>query len=146
MNVTLYNNSSENNVIGKNLTTVKNLTCTLKDRSSIINPVLILETDSDIVNANYLYIPLWNRYYFINSIEALTGTRYVINAVVDVLQSFASGIKASSVLLMDTEVTGKNNYLSSENWVSNVKNKTDIVVFPSGLNEQGEFILITAGG
>ena len=51
-----------------------------------------------------------------------------------------------NVILNNTQETGLSNYMSSPNWVSLVKTKTDIKVFPSGLSEQGEFILITAGG
>ena len=51
-----------------------------------------------------------------------------------------------NVILNNTQETGLSNYLASPNWVNLVKTKTDIKVFPSGLSEQGEFILITAGG
>lgn len=60
--------------------------------------------------------------------------------------SFASQILACKGILDETTSTGKNNYLRGRNWVALEKSKTDIVTFPSGLNDNGEFILITAGG
>ena len=64
----------------------------------------------------------------------------------DVLMSYKDEIQGLNVILDNTQENGLNNYLASPNWVNLVKTKTDIKVFPSGLSEQGEFILITAGG
>ena len=64
----------------------------------------------------------------------------------DVLMSYKDEIKGLNAILNNTQGTGLSNYLASPNWVNLVKTKTDIRVFPYGLSEQGEFILITAGG
>ena len=66
--------------------------------------------------------------------------------MVDVLESFKTDIKNLSVILLNTQNVGVNNYLPSPVFRNNVKAKTDIINFPSGLNDTGEFILITAGG
>ena len=65
---------------------------------------------------------------------------------VDVLMSFKDKIKATPVILSDTESTGATNYITGEQWKTNTKNTTEIKQFPRGLNTNGEFILITAGG
>ena len=59
--------------------------------------------------------------------------------------SFKDSILASRVLVNKSESNG-NNYLSGSNWVSNCKAKTDIISFSGGLLNDGQYILITAGG
>ena len=146
MNVEIYKNISENSVIGKTKTLVYQTPCEIKGESSIINPVLILQYNEQLFSSNYVYIPAWSRYYFIDDIRVLTGGRVEVSLSVDVLESFKDSILELNVILSDTEQTGLNNYLPSESFVVNCKNKTDIVNFSNGLLDNGEYILITAGG
>ena len=60
--------------------------------------------------------------------------------------SFKDSLKNVKVILNDSEVEGADNYLTGEQWVTNVKDTTNIVNFPNGLLDNGEYILITAGG
>ena len=68
-----------------------------------------------------------------------------VSLTVDVLESFAAAILAQYVII-DKNTTDFDLYLPDENLLTLVKTKTDIINFPSGLLESGEFILITAGG
>ena len=45
-----------------------------------------------------------------------------------------------------TRETEINSYMRSNIWQTMVKDKTDILNFPNGLLDSGEYILITAGG
>ena len=146
MNVSIYKNLSDNSVIGKNKTLVYETECEIKGESSIINPVLILQYNEQLFASNYVYIPAWSRYYFIDDMRVLTGGRVEISLSVDVLESFKDSILELDGILSDTEQTGLNNYLPSESFVVNCKHKTDIVNFSNGLLDNGEYILITAGG
>lgn len=145
MNITLYVNKSEKNKIGKNLTNDFSLSGTLRDVTNIINPVILIELN-EINNYNYCYIPDFNRYYFITDITVIRTGLFAISLMVDVLESFKTDIKNLSVILLNTQNVGANNYLPSQVFRNNVKSKTDILNFPNGLNDSGEFILITAGG
>lgn len=145
MEIMLYNNKSENRVMGKTITLLNTLNCTLKDDNEILTPEIILTYSEDIKQVNYCYIPTFNRYYFVE-ITALTGNRYQLRCEVDVLESFKDDIKNLNAIISNTESYGANNYLPSDVWVTNCKHKTDIVNFPNGLLDTGEFILITAGG
>ena len=146
MNVEIYKNLSENSVIGKTKTLVYQTQCEIKGESSIINPVLILQYNEQLFTSNYVYIPAWSRYYFIDDVRVLTGGRVEVSLSVDVLESFKDSILELSVILGDTETTGVNKYLSSESFVTTCKTKTDIVNFPRGLSDNGTYILITSGG
>ena len=145
MNITLYVNNSEKNKIGKNLTNDFTLSGTLRDATNIINPVILIELN-EIGNYNYCYISEFNRYYFITDITIIRTGLFAISLMVDVLESFKTDIKNLSVILLNTQNVGSNNYLLSQVFRNNVKSKTDILNFPNGLNDSGEFILITAGG
>ena len=145
MNITLYINNSEKNKIGKNLTNDFSLSGTLRDTTNIINPVILIELN-EIGNYNYCYIDEFNRYYFITDITVIRTGLFAISLIVDVLESFKSDIKNLSVILLNTQNVGSSNYLPSQVFRNNVKSKTDILNFPNGLNDSGEFILITAGG
>lgn len=145
MNIILYVNNSEKNKIGKTLTNDFSLSGNLRDATNIINPVILIEI-SEIGNYNYCYINNFNRYYFITDITVIRTGLFAISLMVDVLESFKSDIKNLSVILLNTQNVGSSNYLPSPVFRNNVKSKTDILNFPNGLNDSGEFILITAGG
>lgn len=145
MNLTLYINNSEKNKIGKNLTNDFSLSGSLRDATNIVNPVILIEIN-EISNYNYCYISDFKRYYFITDITVIRTGLFAISLMVDVLESFKNDIKNLSVILLNTQNVGLNNYLPSQVFRNNVKSKTDIINFPSGLNDSGEFILITAGG
>ena len=145
MNIILYVNNSEKNKMGKTLTNDFSLSGTLRDATNIINPVILIEIN-EIGNYNYCYINNFNRYYFITDITVIRTGLFAISLTVDVLESFKSDIKNLSVILLNTQNVGSSNYLPSPVFRNNVKSKTDILNFPNGLNDSGEFILITAGG
>lgn len=147
MKIQLCLNTSENNTVGKAYTILATVDCIVKNDCSMSNPTFILQYDgANITKVNYIYVADWGRYYYTREREILTGSRYELDGVIDSLESFKADIKRLNVILDHTQATGKNNYLPSNVWVRNTKNKTDILSFPSGLLENGEFILITAGG
>lgn len=72
----------------------KELSCRLKEESSLINPYLELTTDTNLYNYNYVYIPKFSRFYFINDIVS-DGKLWLVSCRIDSLASFSSDIKAS---------------------------------------------------
>lgn len=68
----------------------------IKDSCSVENPILILQFDP--VNANYVYIPAWRRYYFISGWKYTVGT-WEISLTEDYLASFRSEILTTSVMI-----------------------------------------------
>lgn len=144
MNITLYNNTSPKNKIGKSLTQVASLDGNLKESSSIINPTITIESSSP-ASFNYAYIDTFNRYYFVKDVTVIHDNIMRLSLAVDVLESFKTQILAQPVII-DKNAINYDLYLPDENLVTLVKTKTDILNFSSGLLESGEFILITAGG
>lgn len=148
MEITLYTNESEKNKLEKKITNSILLEGNLRDESSIINPIILISSNKEDIPYmyNYAYIPAFGRYYFITDIESVRTGIWRVSMHVDVLMSYKEQIKNLNVIINNSEETGANNYLSGNQWITNVKNTTSIVNFPNGLNDNGEFILITAGG
>ena len=144
--ISLFKTASENNRVVKVLTDEKQLSGELRNQTSVLNPTIRIESSDNISGYNYCYISEFGRYYYITDIVSVRTNCWVVSLRCDVLMSYKNEIQSMNVILNNTQETGLSNYLASPNWVNLVKTKTDIKVFPSGLSEQGEFILITAGG
>ena len=144
--ISLFKTASENNRVVKTLTDEKQLSGELRNQTSVLNPSIRIESADNISTYNYAYIPEFGRYYYITDIVSVRTNCWTVSLRCDVLMSYKDEIQGLNVILNNTQETGLSNYLASPNWVNLVKTKTDIKVFPSGLSEQGEFILITAGG
>lgn len=145
MEIRLYNNTSEQNAINKNITNETVLTGSLRNDSNIKNPVILINSTS-IITQNYAYIPEFHRYYYINEITSIRSGILSISLLCDVLMSFKDDILSCNAVINHTTLTGTNRYLQSEIYKTMVKDFTDIIPFPNGLLETGEYILITAGG
>lgn len=147
MEIRLYHNTSANNKIDKSLHSETTYNGNLRDNSKVVNPEIMIEA-SNLTSFNYAYIPAFHRYYYIEEITSFRNNLWIVKLKVDVLMSFASDIKGLTCVIEATESYRGNEYLSeSDSWVSTVKAKTDILNFNgSSLLNNGEYILITAGG
>ena len=145
MEVILYKNSSENNVIGKSLVQIKSVECNLKNDVSVVNPTFVLSYTDSILDSNYCFIPKFNRYYFIDEIIPITGDRSIIKCKVDVLESFKNDIKSLTAIINKQE-TIADKFIDDGSWVVENKDFLQSYNFSNGFNDSGEFILITAGG
>ena len=149
ISVRLCHNSSPNEKIGKSLDSgVTFNNCVLKDSTSVFKPIVRIASDNgDIPTFNYMYIQALGRYYFIDDIVSINNNLWEISAHVDVLETYKNDILGNSAILENTEKKSVNMYLYDPDiFKVNCKHKTDIINFPSGLLDTGEFILITAGG
>lgn len=144
----MINQSEVNSLYKKQKANSVTFDFVFKDRSSLFNPVIILQATEDISIYNYAYIPEWGRYYFLDpkNVNVIGANRYEITLNCDSLTTFADQIIGIPCIIDRTENYGGSRYIPSEAFVANCKHKTDIIQFPSGLLDNGEFILITAGG
>lgn len=65
--------------------------CTLKDDTSILEPVIRLQTSNNVKSYNYAYIADFGRYYFVTDIVSSKGF-WEISLKVDTLASYKTGI------------------------------------------------------
>lgn len=99
MDITLYLNRSQRNVVNKVLSHEKTLSDVfLLEECEVLKPTLIFaKTDDTIFDTyNYVFIPKFNRYYYA-TIELLDAERYRLTCDVDVLMSFKDDIYGASV-------------------------------------------------
>ena len=149
MDVMLCNNASESNIINKTIADVKAVSCVVKGNLSVMDPILLLAYDGTIDPAiNYMKIPELQRNYFITDIINLTGGRFEIRGKVDVLESFKDAILGLSAVIDKQQSSGDvvNMYLDDGSFITENREFNHVINFPSGFNDTGEYILITAGG
>lgn len=145
MNIVLYNNTSEKNALNKTLINPFSIDGNLRDDSNIKTPVIQIYHNG-VIPYNYVHIPDFSRYYYIDEITSVRTGIWRLQLVCDVLMSFRTDILKCYAVIDSTEETATNEYIRSDIWQTLVKNLTDIINFPNGLLENGEYILITAGG
>ena len=143
--VVIQNNASEKNRIDKDLTTIVTLSGTLKDQSSIINPVILITGDmATFKNANYMTISSFGRSYFIDEIVSVRDDLIRISGHVDVLTSFASDIRRCSGIIK-RQKKKYNLYLNDGSLKVYQNPNVTTKMFPSGFTTQN-FVLAVAGG
>lgn len=141
--ISLQNNSSPINKIGKSISTIKTVTGSLKNESNVLRPEILIECDSSILSANYMTIDELHRKYFIEEIQSVRNNLWLVQAHVDVLDTYASKILSNSAVVLRQE----NNFdLLLNDGVFKCKQNSRIFYkkFPSGLGDFN-YILITQG-
>ena len=146
MNINFYKNTSDNNVLNKNITLISTHNIKLKDECNIMTPSILIHGDisNDI---NYAYIEKWGRYYYVRDKKSLNNGIYEIFLKVDVLMSFKEKILNLQCIIDKQQDTNNiNKYYDDGSFTVSSKEFIETINFPNGFNDNGEFILITAGG
>lgn len=145
MDIVLYTNNSDDNVINKELVEIATVDAKFKKQSSIVNPVLVLEKDAEekILGCNYVYIPKFKRYYFVVDIEVFPSKIFNLTLNVDVLESFKQDILSCKGFV--SRQVDYNKYYNSE-YESEVKKEVDVFKSNAALDLTIENkVLITVG-
>ena len=140
----MYDTKSSNNVINKVLENEHEFDIKFKDKTDIVNPVVILHS-ATLILSNYAYIPDFHRYYFVDKIELFPNSVYNITLRCDVLESFKDDILASSGFI-NQQSQNVNKYYNS-NYQSEVRK--EVVLYKSNVTipiDVKSTILVTIGG
>lgn len=98
--IVLMTNSSEKNKMDKTLTTIATISGTLKNATSIIDPVIIIEGDlSSFTGCNYMTIDTFGRSYFINNIRSIGNNLFEVSGHVDVISTYKTAIRRNSAII-----------------------------------------------
>ena len=141
--ISLQNNSSPINKIGKAISTITTVSGDLKNESDVIRPEILIESDSSILSANYMTIDTFHRKYFIEEIQSVRTNLWLVKAHVNILKTYTSQILSNTAAVLRQE----NNFnLLLNDGVFKCKQDPRISYrkFPSGLGDFN-FILITQG-
>ena len=91
--INLYNNIAEQNRVDKTnyIQSVGTINGVLRDSTSITTLNISFET-GNVPTFNYVYIPAFNRYYFVNDITAIRSNLWEMSLSVDVLMTYKDAI------------------------------------------------------
>lgn len=130
------------NKVDKVTTLVEELTGTLREQSSIIDPVVAIQRSTP-TGFNYVQIVEFNRFYYVRDIVSEINNIVRITMHVDVLKSFSSQIKQCDAIIKRQE--NKYNLLLDDGIFKAYQNsKHRIVKFPNAMNAFS-YILALAG-
>lgn len=107
--VTLYTNSSSNNTADKVITQIGETSFTVNPTHSIsvLNPDIVVTYNATYLPCNYVYIQLFNRYYYC-TIETDTAQRMILHCSVDALTTAYKlhNLSSKSVSVVRSESEG----------------------------------------
>lgn len=105
MDILLYTNNSDSNVLNKDIVLQKQLICYAnKENIDILSPDILLSyIDIKALNINYCYIKELNRYYYINSYKYEKNHLLKLTLQTDVLMTFRDNILLSSGVVKNTK-------------------------------------------
>ena len=139
----IYVNSSENNRLDKNLTSILSTTVMFKEDTDLINPYIVIESATDLTGCNYMQ--LGSKYYFIKSITCLPGNMYGINGHVDVLMTYRDQIRQQTGLI-SRNLNNYNRFLNDDRVKLFAYEQVKTLKFSSGFSKTMQYYLVTIGG
>lgn len=140
--ITLQTNNSEKNVLDKILTDLSTVTGTLRDETSIMNPVIRIE-GSIPIHCNYMTIPEFARSYFITDIKSIRNNLYEVYGHVDVLTTYKNEIRNCEGIIARQQ-NNWNLYIDDGVFKTYQNRIIGVYEFDSGFNVM-QFVLAVAG-
>lgn len=144
MEIILYYNNSEKIKLDKELTQIGTIEGRLLQNTSITKPSIMFDLDTAVFSANYLYIPQFNRYYFITDDVNVSANKWQIQARVDVLTSFKSAIRENTAII-ERQENEYNLYLDDKYYRAYQNEDVQYKKF-SGSLPSDKYILVVNGG
>ena len=105
MQVNFYKTSDDKKKLNKTLTLVKVLDCKLKESCSIVEPTITINSRNydTWMDCNIIFIPRFNRYYYIQSIDVSNDGMISISCHVDVLLTYKESLNNITALVARNE-------------------------------------------
>lgn len=137
MEIQLLQTQDPPNKLNKTVSEVTTITVTLKDNTDYITPVIRLSPSYIETAFNYVYIPAFGRYYFLNGKGVLTGKLVEYTLRVDVLMSWKSTINDS--IIIASRSTNNGNKLLPDNIPVLAKRNVLYKRLSGGITATGKF-------
>lgn len=142
--IVLQRNTSEKNKVDKTLTAITTMTGTLKNETSIIDPVIFFEASlSDLKNCNYCTISEFGRSYFVNNIRSVRNGLIELTCHVDVISTYKTQIR-NQFAMIKRQQENWNLYLNDGTFKVYQNPMVLTKLFPSGFTSP-QFVLAVAG-
>lgn len=145
MEISMFYNMSDDAVINKVLDGEAEEEGEIREAVNIMSPIVRFYSDAPL-RYNYCYIPDFQRYYSITEVTCVSTGIYDVRLTEDVLMSFRGGILLLDAII-ERQAQDKNfdRYIDDGSLVQDNMLFTRLYNYPTGFNEQPEYILITAG-
>lgn len=144
MTIQIYQNYSSDDKINKNLVLLNSYNnCTLKEETSIINPNILVSYEG-VITGNYLYIPDFNRYYFIDNIISVRNNLWRLECKIDPLYTYRSELNNIECILARSE-NNYNLYLHDNELPIYEDSFTSNILFPNSPLDTWTNVLIVGG-
>lgn len=131
---------------GADATLLGELSAHIKENTSIMDPVFEVAYSASYVDANYIYVSDWGRYYYITEPPTVGSQRMWFTCHVDVLNSFKSGIYELDCIVARQENADKSQLYLNDGMFKAIQAKTVVPYpFPQSFDADGSFVL-TLGG
>lgn len=145
VDLVLQYSASENNRVDKVLTEIATYSGTLRQSTSIIDPVFVVECSlPDVVGANYLTVEAFGRSYFIKNITSHRAGLVEFSCHVDVLSSFKTQLRTNRAIVHRSEKNW-NLYLNDGSLKVKQTPRVTTQEFPGSFGNSYSFILVLAG-
>lgn len=143
--ITFYKYGGKSNAIPKTLGTGTDMQGLLRNAYDILRPTITVRQNT-LFDYNYCYIPIFNRYYFIETVSVESADTYSLDLSVDVLQTYKESILSSKGVLSASDTPNK--YASNRNTVYDSRPNFQTLEFPNKdlFNKDGTIIMITIKG
>lgn len=117
--IILYKNKSDRKKLNKDLSQIVDITGTfrLKEPTSVISPVVTLSKETigkNWAQVNYAYIPMFNRYYFIDKPGTLKDGLVTYEMSVDPLMSYKGALLNTAFEIARSESVNSKYYIDPE--------------------------------
>ena len=98
--INLYKSPGERNILGRTKTSVKTMSsCEITDVCNIETPEILIDRDDTILGKfDYVEIPAFSRFYFLNGFEIVNGNQFKLYLESDPLESFKASILSSQAI------------------------------------------------
>lgn len=145
MTITFYRTLSEKNRVNKILTLDKSITGTLKEKTDVINPSIIVKAvnNFNVFNYNYCFIHELNRYYYVDTVKIVNAVLYEIELTIDVLMTYKSDILNLECKIDRYSGTNENNRLNTSEDYTTTKINYD---YPFTDIDNSSMVLIALNG
>ena len=143
--VKAFQYNSPNHFINKQLIDVATYTGTLREETSVIDPIFDIETSSDLSQMNYIWINELHRYYYVTNIVSVATNLWRIYCHVDVLMTYKPTILAHEAVIGRQQQL-YNLYLNDgDTFKVTQRSKIQQKKFPNGFTSSS-YVMIVAGG
>lgn len=145
--INFYNYSDNPKIVNKTLPIPTAFNGLLYDSTNVFTPtVKIRNSNFDYKFYNYCYIPILQRFYFVENVSIIQNNVVELNLRLDLLKTFSQSILNSSGTVVSRE--NANKYIVSRENVYDIRPQFTKIDFSvnSPFNSDGQIIMITLKG